>query len=138
MDTARLRAYAGLIARMGVNIQQGQQVLIRTEPEQTEFLEMLVEECYKAGASKVTLEWRFSPAQRLDIKYQSAETLSRVECWEEQRLKERVELLPANIYLASDDPDALAGVDQDKWAKAQQQRFKVIKKYREAMENKYL
>ena len=137
MDTARLRAYAGLIARMGVNIQQGQQVLIRTEPEQTEFLEMLVEECYKAGASKVTLEWRFSPAQRLDIKYQSAETLSRVECWEEQRLKERVELLPANIYLASDDPDALAGVDQDKWAKAQQQRFKVIKKYREAMENKY-
>ena len=113
MDTARLRAYAGWIARMGVNIQQGQQVLILTEPEQTEFLEMLVEECYKAGASKVTLEWRFSPAQRLDIKYQSAETLSRVECWEEQRLKERVELLPASRPRpTTSGPGALISTDQ--------------------------
>lgn len=137
MDTARLRLYAKLIARMGINVQPAQQVLIRTEPGQLEFLEILIDECYRAGASKVHLEWRFDPARRLDIKYQSDETLGRVEDWEEQRLKDRCETLPANIYLDSDDPDALAGVDQDKWARAQQKRFAVIKPYREAMENKY-
>ena len=106
-------------------------------PEQMEFLEMLTEQCYLAGASKVTVEWRCQALQKLDIKYQSDEVLGRVEPWEEQRLKEKSEKLPANIYLDSDDPDGLAGIDQDKWAKAQQARYKVTKPYRDAMENKY-
>lgn len=137
MDIEKLRAYARLIARMGVNVKPGQEVVIRTEPEQTDFIELLVEECYKAGAAKVELEWRAMALTKLDIKYQSADVLSRVEPWEEQRLKTRTERLPANIYLDSDDPDGLAGVDQDKWAKAQQARFKITKPYRDAMENKY-
>lgn len=137
MEEKKLRAYARLIARMGVNIQAGQEVIVRTEPQQLEFLEMLVDECYLAGASKVSIEWRFVPAQRLDIKYQSDDTLGRVEPWEEQRLKEKVEKLPASIYLDSDDPDGLGSVDQDKWARAKQRRFKITRPYSDAMENKY-
>lgn len=137
MEEKKLRAYARLIARMGVNVQAGQEVIVRTEPQQLEFLEMLVDECYLAGASKVSIEWRFVPAQRLDIKYQSDDTLGRVEPWEEQRLKEKVEKLPASIYLDSDDPDGLGSVDQDKWARAKQRRFKITRPYSDAMENKY-
>ena len=137
MDKNKLRSYAELIARLGVNVQPGQEVIIRSEPEQREFLELLTEQCYLAGASKVTIEWRSQVLQKLDIKYQSDEVLGRVEPWEEQRLKEKSEKLPANIYLDSDDPDGLAGIDQDKWAKAQQARYKVTKPYRDAMENKY-
>ena len=137
MDKNKLRSYAELIARLGVNVQPGQEVIIRSEPEQMEFLEMLTEQCYLAGASKVTVEWRCQALQKLDIKYQSDEVLGRVEPWEEQRLKEKSEKLPANIYLDSDDPDGLAGIDQDKWAKAQQARYKVTKPYSDAMENKY-
>lgn len=137
MGKNKLRSYAELIARLGVNVQPGQEVIIRSEPEQMEFLEMLTEQCYLAGASKVTVEWRCQALQKLDIKYQSDEVLGRVEPWEEQRLKEKSEKLPANIYLDSDDPDGLAGIDQDKWAKAQQARYKVTKPYRDAMENKY-
>lgn len=137
MDKNKLRSYAELIARLGVNVQPGQEVIIRSEPEQMEFLEMLTEQCYLAGASKVTVEWRCQALQKLDIKYQSDEVLGRVEPWEEQRLKEKSEKLPANIYLDSDDPDGLAGIDQDKWAKAQQARYMVTKPYRDAMENKY-
>lgn len=137
MDKNKLRSYAELISRLGVNVQPGQEVIIRSEPEQMEFLEMLTEQCYLAGASKVTVEWRCQALQKLDIKYQSDEVLGRVEPWEEQRLKEKSEKLPANIYLDSDDPDGLAGIDQDKWAKAQQARYKVTKPYRDAMENKY-
>lgn len=137
MDKNKLRSYAELIAHLGVNVQPGQEVIIRSEPEQMEFLEMLTEQCYLAGASKVTVEWRCQALQKLDIKYQSDEVLGRVEPWEEQRLKEKSEKLPANIYLDSDDPDGLAGIDQDKWAKAQQARYNVTKPYRDAMENKY-
>lgn len=137
MELERLRPYAALIARMGVNVQPGQDVVIRTEPEQLDFIKLLIEECYLAGASKVMLEWRWTAAQRLDIQYQSEDTLGRVESWEEQRLKEFTTRLPANIYLDSDDPDGLAGVDQDKFSRARQSQFKITRPYRDKMENRY-
>jgi len=137
MNREILKAYAELIARKGINVKKGQQVVIRTEAEQTDFVEMLIEQCYLAGASKVFVEWRYTPALRLDIEYQSEETLSQVEPWEELRLRQRTELLPANIYLDSDDPDGFDGIDQGKWARAQQKRFSITKKYRDMMENKY-
>ena len=137
MDREILKKYAELIARKGVNIRNGQQVVIRTEPEQREFVAMLVEQCYFAGASTVCIDWRFTPAIRLDIEHQSEEMLSGVDAWEEERLKQRCEVLPANIYLDSDAPDAFDGIDQEKWARAQQKRFAVTKKYRDMMENRY-
>lgn len=137
MDRIRLRAYAKLIAVSGVNVMPGQRVVIRTAPEALEFVEMVAEECYLAGAEKVSVEWRYDPITRLNIKYQDSKTLGEVEPWEELRLKDRAETLPANIYLDSDDPDGLAGIDADKWAAAQQARYTVIRPYRDAMENRY-
>ena len=39
MDKRTLREYAELIARSGLAVMPGQTVIIRTEPEQLEFLE---------------------------------------------------------------------------------------------------
>ena len=137
MDINILKKYAHYIAFKGINVKKGQRVIIRTAPEQLDFVEMLIEQCYLAGASKVSLEWRFDNALRLDIKYQNIDTLSALDNWEVERWKEKSEMLPANIYLDSDDPDALDGVDMEKWAQAQQKRYSVTKKYRDMMENKY-
>lgn len=137
MDISRLRAYAALIARMGVNVQPGQAVVIRAAAEHAPFAALVAEECYRAGASRVDVDWRDDALRRLDITYQAEDELSRVAEWEEARLKARAAELPANIYLDSDDPDALIGVDQAKWARAQQRRFAVTRPYRDAMENKY-
>lgn len=137
MEKERLRTYARLIAVKGICVMPGQEVIIRTAPEQLDFLEAVAEECYLAGAGKVTVEWRSDALTRLDIKYQTPETLGRVEAWEEARLQHRLDVLPANIYLDSDDPDGLAGVDQAKWAAARQERFKITRPYSDKMENRY-
>ena len=50
MQKSKLRAYARLIAVKGVNIQKNQPVVIHAELDQPEFIEILVDECYKAGA----------------------------------------------------------------------------------------
>ena len=137
MDSEKLRNYAALIAAKGVNIQKGQQCVIYTELNQPDFVTALCEECYKAGAAKVTVEWNHQPLTMLHVQYQSGETLGRVEDWEEQKLKHQRDVLPALIYLESADPDGLSGMDQEKWAKAQQSRWKVIKPIRDEMENRY-
>ena len=47
MKKTVLRKYAQLIARMGVNVQPGQEVFITAGLDQPEFVKMVVEECYR-------------------------------------------------------------------------------------------
>ena len=136
MEETILRNYARLIARNGANIVKGQEVVIASAPEQTDFLEVLIEECYLAGAGKVTVNWQFQPLNKLNVRYQSLETLGRIEKWEEEKYKHLVEAGPARIHLTSEDPDGLRGMDQTKHAKAQQARYQVLRPYQQAMENR--
>ena len=137
MKKTVLRQYARLIARKGGNVKKGQEVEIFAELDQPEFVKMVAEECYAAGAKKVVVEWSYQPLTKLNYKKRSLTTLSKMEDWEVAKLKHQSETLPVRIYLESEDPDGLKGVNQVKMSKASQARYKVIKPYREAMENKY-
>ena len=137
MKKSVLRQYARLIAQKGGNVQKGQDVEIFASLDQPEFVKMLAEECYACGARKVTVEWSYLPLTKLNYKKRSLTTLSKMEEWEVAKLKHQSETLPVRIYLDSDDPDGLKGVNQVKMSKASQARYKIIKPYREAMENKY-
>ena len=137
MKKTIIRQYAKLIAVKGVNIQKGQEVMIHASVENPEFVKMLVEECYRAGAGKVIVEWSFQPLAKLHYRYRSLKTLSKLEDWEVSRLEHRATTLPAMIYIESDDPDGLAGINQVKMAKAQQATYPIIKPFRDRMENRY-
>ena len=137
MKKTVLRKYARLIAQKGGNVQKGQDVVIVASVEDPEFVQMLLEECYRCGARKVDIDWTYQPITKINMKKCSVKTLSTVEKWQEEKLKWKVEKLPVHIYLESDDPDGLSGIDQNKNSKVSQARYKIIKPYREAMENKY-
>ena len=122
---------------MGINIQKGQDVIIRCDLDQPKFVELLVDECYKAGAKKVTVEFNYQPLAKLHYRHRSVTNLAKVEEWEKARMQHYADTLPCQIYLTSEDPDGLKGINQEKMAKAAQKRFPIIKPYREQMENKY-
>ena len=137
MKKRLLKNYARLIVKSGINIKKGQDVVVRADLDQTEFVMSVVEECYKAGARKVEVEWDIQKLTKLHQKYRSLETLSTVEKWEEARMEHRCEKLPCMIYLVSEDPDGLDGMDGEKYAKSSQARYKIVKPYRDRMDNKY-
>ena len=137
MKQTVLRNYAKLIARMGVNIQKGQEVIIYCELDQPRFVEMLVDECYKAGAGRVRVEFGHQPLYKLNVRHRSVTSLAKVEEWEKVRLQHYVDTLPASITLISADPDGLKGINQAKVAKADQKSWPIYKPYFDAMENKY-
>ena len=137
MKKSVLRSYARLIARSGVNIQPGQEVFILAELDQPEFVQMLVEECYKRKAKKVVVDWNYQPLQKVHYRYRTLTTLGKVDNYEEARWQHYVDTIPCRIYLLSEDPDGLKGINQEKMAKAQQKRYPIIKPYRDAIENKY-
>ncbi|MBE6718141.1 MAG: aminopeptidase [Ruminococcaceae bacterium] len=137
MTKKTLKNYAKLIAKSGVNVQKGQEVVITAETDQPEFVALVAEECYKLGAKRVVVDWCYQPLTKLNVKYRTQRDLSRVEEYEEARLKYRLETLPAMIHLHSADPDGLKGINQDKYSKATQAIRNVTKKYRDQMDNKY-
>ena len=137
MKKTVLREYARLIVRCGVNVQKGQEVLINADLDQPEFVQMVVEEAYKAKARKVTVNWEYQPLQKIQARYQTAKTLGTVEEWQRAKMQHYCDVLPCQIHLVSEDPDGLKGVNMAKLAKARQMRYPIMKPYRDQMENKY-
>ena len=62
MKKTVLRSYARLIARVGVNVRKGQEVIVQCALDQPKFVELVVDEFYKAGAKKVTWSFPTSPS----------------------------------------------------------------------------
>lgn len=137
MKKTVLKKYAELIVKMGVNVRKGQEVIINAGLDQPDFVLMVAEAAYKAGASRVTVDERDARFVKLDAKYMTQKNLSKLDDWFVARLKQRSETLPAMIYLESDDPDVLNGINFAKYAKAQQAKSKVIKPIRDEMDGKY-
>ena len=137
MNKTLLKNYAKLIVEIGANVQKGQDVIVNARVNEAYFAELVVEAAYKAKARSVRVEWSDDQITRLAYKYQSIKTLSEMPKWQEEKLQHAVDTLPARIYIVSDDPDALKGVDQDKFTKVKMALGPTIMKYREQMENKY-
>ncbi len=137
MKKSILKKYARVIARMGVNVQKGQEVIINADLDQPEFVKMVVEECYKAGAKTVTVEWAYQPLSKINVRYRSLATMSTIPEWQLAKLRHAAEVLPAQIHIASADPDGLKGINQAKIAKASMKTYPLIKPIRDQMENKY-
>lgn len=137
MKKTILRKYARLIAECGANVQKGQEVFIEAGLDQPEFVAMVVDECYKLGASRVVLDWYYQPLEKLHVRHQSVKTLSELTDYQEARYKHYLAKLPCRIYIDSDDPDGLRGINQKKQATARQKRYPLIKGYLDALENKY-
>ena len=136
MKKTVLREYARLIVRCGVNIQKGQEVLIYADLDQPEFVQMVVEEAYKAKAKKVTVEWDYQPLQKLHVRHQSVKTMGEVTEWQKAKLQHFVDVVPCRIHLVSEDPDGLKGINMEKLAKARQLRYPIVKPYHDQLENK--
>ena len=136
MKKTVMRSYAKLIVRVGANVQKGQEVRVFASLDQPEFIKMLAEECYKAGASRVTVDWNYPELTKLSARYMKLRDLSETREWEKARMQDMVDHLPVRIFIESEDPDGLRGINP-KYFKAFAARVKISKPYRDAIDNKH-
>ena len=136
MKKTVLREYARLIVRCGVNVQKGQEVMVYAGLDQPEFVKLVVEEAYKAKASKVIVEWNYDPLTKLHVRYQSVKTMGTVPEWQKARQQHYCDVLPARIHLVSDDPDGLKGINMGKMAKARKMSYPILRPYIDQREGK--
>lgn len=138
MKKSIIKKYAQLVAKVGANVQKNQEVIIRANIDQVEFVSLVVEECYKLGAKSVVVDWSTHPSiLKTQVKYESVETLAEVPTWKIEKMKHQVETNPVRISIMSSAPDAMKGIDQRKLAQANMKTYPIMKPYIEKMNNQY-
>lgn len=137
MKKTLLKKYAELIVRSGIALKKGQSVYLMAAPENEDFAAMVVDECYKAGAKKVIVDWSSQQIQKIGFKRLKKETLAEIHPIAEAMMKWRSEELPCLISLTSRDPDGMKGVDMSKVAYVNQAYYRAFYPYITASENKY-
>ena len=137
MEKSRLLEYARLIVKKGLNLDKGQNVVLSANLEQLDFVRTVIKECYLAGAGRVVVNWMDMEIDRMAQDFQTEEDLSVLMPWETARWQWMTEKFPARLWLDSDDPDGMDGVDQEKYARTLGARLKQIKPFRDKIENKH-
>ena len=137
MRKTQLQRYAKLVAKVGLNVKKGQSVFIAAGLDQPAFVAMVVEECYKAGASEVFVEWSYQPVEKLSSKYRTQENLSTLKPWVKAKWEYKADNYACRLYIESEDPDGMSGVDQAKMSAVRQALYPQIKPFRLKMENRH-
>lgn len=137
MRKTQLKKYAKLLAKVGLNVKKGQTVFIGADLDQPEFVAMVVEECYKAGASEVYVEWSYQPVEKINAMSRTQESLSELKPWVKAKWEFKAKNYSCRLFIESEDPDGMNGVDQRKMSAARRALFPQIKPYRLALENKH-
>lgn len=137
MKKSTLKKYAHLIAKVGANIQKGQDAIVVANVDQEELVNYIVEDCYKLGANSVSVQWTSDKVTKTNYKKASVKSLSYIPEWRIEKEKYINKTLPCMIYIESSDPDALKGVNQAKVAKVRKNIFPILKPFRDERDNKY-
>ena len=62
-----LTKYAELIIKIGVNLQQDEELVINAPITNAEFVRIIAEEAYKAGSKKVTVLWNDEKLSKIKL-----------------------------------------------------------------------
>ena len=134
---ARLSEYARLAIRTGVNLREGQPLVINAPIECADFARRLAEEGYRAKAKDVTIVWNDERFSRIRYEMATEDALARYPDWRRRLYMDTAEDDAAIVSIHAEDPEAFLGVDPARLATAQQAAGEALLEYRaRVMSNK--
>ncbi|CAM3160140.1 aminopeptidase [Streptobacillus ratti] len=131
----KLRKYAEAVIKIGTNVQKNQLVVIRALTENRDFVYLLSEEVYKAGAGDVQVMWRDDVLNRQRFEYASQETLEDVREYVVLQNEDNVKRNAVFISIIGSDPNNLEGLDQEKIKAGTIAMSKALTGFRKALMN---
>ncbi|MCL1963646.1 MAG: aminopeptidase, partial [Firmicutes bacterium] len=128
MET-KLQEYARLLVEVGLNVQKGQTVLIRTPVQCVDFVRLCAKAAYDAGCREVLVDFTDDALGRM--KYLRADPAVFDECpaWLVDKMTSLAEGGMGFLGIAASDPEMLKGVDPDRILRSAQAMGKGLKPY---------
>ncbi|MGP4059267.1 aminopeptidase [Halobacillus sp. H74] len=127
----KLQKYAELALRTGVNLQDGQLLMINSTIDGAEFTRIVAQKAFEMGAKDVHINWGDDTLTRMKYEHADQETLSNVPQWQQQKFTYFAEQGAAILSIRSTDPDLLKGIDAGKVAAANKARAEAMATFRD-------
>ncbi|MCC3358622.1 aminopeptidase [Bacillus sp. REN16] len=125
-----LEKYADLAVHVGVNVQNGQNLLINAPISAAEYVRKVVKKAYEAGARNVYIEWNDDAITRTRFDLAPDEAFLDYPMWKAKGMEELAENGAAFLSIISSNPDLLKGVNPERIANANKTAGKALEKYR--------
>ena len=106
--------YAYMLARVGLNVQKGQTVLVEAAVEGASFTPIFAEECYKLGAGNVVIHYLDIANLAVASGYRSEEDVRRVENWEVEQNEKYLKEGACFVRLEGVNPALMENVPEEK------------------------
>ncbi|HTG69700.1 MAG TPA: aminopeptidase, partial [Candidatus Udaeobacter sp.] len=130
-----LENYAALAVNVGVNVQQGQTVVVMAPITAAPLVRLIASKAYEAGAKNVHVEYNDEELSLIKYKKAPEEAFSEYPMWRAKAWEEYVEQGAAFIQIYSPNPDLLNGVDPARVATASKTASAALSGYRGSLMN---
>lgn len=131
---AKLDRYAKLAVCSGCNLQQGQELFIVADISAAALVRKLVAQGYEQGASNVTVRWGDEVVGRMHYDKRPLEAFEIFPDWLACLQNGMASRGAALLFVTSEDPEALVGVDQRKLVAYTKAAHVACKEWRDGMD----
>lgn len=128
-----LPGYARVLLKKGLNLQQGQILVIAAPVEAHDFVTILTREAYEAGARQVVMNWRSDASARLRYEYEDLSEFTTMPDWRRDFSLCYYRQNAAFLSLISANPYLMKGIDMQKLVAWQKASNKALKEYIDGM-----
>jgi aminopeptidase len=131
----QLENYAELAVKVGVNVQQGQTLVVMAPITAAPLVRLIASKAYEAGANNVHVEYSDEELSLIKFMQAPEEAFSEYPMWRAKAWEEFVENGAAFISIYSPNPDLLNDVDPTRVATASKTASTALSGYRSSLMN---
>ena len=131
----KLKEYADLLVRIGLNVQSGQQVNIFAPVDCAILVRACAEACYDAGAREVVVMWNDDKISRMKYLHAADAVFDEMPAWLKTFYDSALENKCPHLASVGDDPESLKGVDPTRIQRWRQTTGRAIEAYYKAQTN---
>ena len=125
----KLREYASLLVRVGLNVQKGQRLVISSPVECAYFARMCAQEAYDVGCKEVVMNWHDDAMARMKYLQADDAIFDEVALWRRHFFNDYALEGAAYLAISASDPENFKGVDSKRIVRAQQASGKALKDF---------
>jgi aminopeptidase len=133
MDNNLQEKYARLIIKTGINIQQGQTLVITSPIECAAFARLVTQIAYQEGAREVVVSWRDELLSKIRFLQAPEEVFDEFPHWQKEFYLSYLQKGAAFLRIAAEDPELMKDVNPERMVKAQKASSTALQEYRDSL-----
>jgi aminopeptidase len=131
----KLEEYAELAVRLGVNVQEGQTLVVDAPTTAADFVRIVAEKAYDAGAKSIHVHWHDPYVEKTRLLRSGMEALSEYPAWKAQGYTEMAQEGAAFLTVLMPRPGLMGDVPAERTTAASRAAQQALKEFREYIQS---